>query len=374
MKVHTNDDVNEIKKQELSKKENMVNFNKWLVENGALYSHVNYPTIFGESLLGISSKSDIPAYSVFAMIPSNIIISQNQIESDSEVGQIFVDYRPNFNENEDGEFLRIIAYIMFQKLKGKKSFWNPYLEGIGETELLCFWEENELDILNDAILKAETYYNKYCLEENYGFIKNFFLKIQAKINDFKMNLITKELYNWAYKTVYTRCYGWGLPSTMLIPLADCINHNIVNTSYNFIEKKDIENINNNEYKSKIKSIRKLNFLDLNLPSNSPMKTTSKICELLDNKDKMIWEDSYQSESDQEDNDEENNTKEKTEEEIERDYAEYLRSLNSEIEQKMLEKVTLVEKRQILSANHAKYKPENEDFSWWKWNDKNTYFI
>ena len=32
----------------------------------------------------------------------------------------------------------------------------------------------------------------------------------------------------------TRCFGWGLPCTMMIPFADCINHHNVDSSYELI--------------------------------------------------------------------------------------------------------------------------------------------
>ena len=30
---------------------------------------------------------------------------------------------------------------------------------------------------------------------------------------------------WALSFVQSRAFGWGLPCTMLVPLADCLNHN-----------------------------------------------------------------------------------------------------------------------------------------------------
>ena len=36
----------------------------------------------------------------------------------------------------------------------------------------------------------------------------------------KMELLFYKCFN----TIVTRCFGWGLPKTSLIPFADCINH------------------------------------------------------------------------------------------------------------------------------------------------------
>ena len=37
-------------------------------------------------------------------------------------------------------------------------------------------------------------------------------------------------------TIVTRCFGWGLPKTSLIPFADCINHHNVDSTYEFFCK------------------------------------------------------------------------------------------------------------------------------------------
>lgn len=39
-----------------------------------------------------------------------------------------------------------------------------------------------------------------------------------------------------FNTIVTRCFGWGLPKTSLIPFADCINHHNVDSTYEFICK------------------------------------------------------------------------------------------------------------------------------------------
>lgn len=36
-----------------------------------------------------------------------------------------------------------------------------------------------------------------------------------------------------FNTIVTRCFGWGLPKTSLIPFADCINHHNVDSTYEF---------------------------------------------------------------------------------------------------------------------------------------------
>lgn len=41
-----------------------------------------------------------------------------------------------------------------------------------------------------------------------------------------------KMYNFAC----TRCFGWTLPSTMMVPLADFLNHAASDTQYEIYEK------------------------------------------------------------------------------------------------------------------------------------------
>jgi len=47
----------------------------------------------------------------------------------------------------------------------------------------------------------------------------------------------KEIYKKAFVSVVTRCFGWGLPKTMIVPFADCINHHNVDSTYEMIHTK-----------------------------------------------------------------------------------------------------------------------------------------
>ena len=48
---------------------------------------------------------------------------------------------------------------------------------------------------------------------------------------------TRELFEWAVTFVSTRLFGWGLPASMLVPLADALNHqNNSQITYRFFHK------------------------------------------------------------------------------------------------------------------------------------------
>jgi len=55
-----------------------------------------------------------------------------------------------------------------------------------------------------------------------------------------------QLYSKAFINVVTRCFGWGLPTTTMVPYADFINHHNVDSSYEFISKNFKPNISEDQ--------------------------------------------------------------------------------------------------------------------------------
>ncbi len=51
------------------------------------------------------------------------------------------------------------------------------------------------------------------------------------------SLFNLENYKRAYILVVTRCFGWSIPETSLIPLADCCNHFNLDNTYEILDTK-----------------------------------------------------------------------------------------------------------------------------------------
>lgn len=68
------------------------------------------------------------------------------------------------------------------------------------------------------------------------FHKNQYDHILPGVSDMANFESLRELYIRAFDSVVTRCFGWGLPCTMMVPFADCINHHNVDSSYEMVRK------------------------------------------------------------------------------------------------------------------------------------------
>jgi hypothetical protein len=69
------------------------------------------------------------------------------------------DFFEKGGKNHDAEFNVLAFFILFEKLKGEKSFWHPYLDLVEESYTLFDWNKNEVGGCENKILSEE--YKEY---------------------------------------------------------------------------------------------------------------------------------------------------------------------------------------------------------------------
>ena len=103
------------------------------------------------------------------------------------------------------------------------------------------WSFYELQELQDSFLQKEIttfkdeYYKEFDLIFN-TFRDNGYDDVWPGVCGADASQTKNEMEKMFYKcfnTIVTRCFGWGLPKTSLIPFADCINHHNVDSTYEF---------------------------------------------------------------------------------------------------------------------------------------------
>ena len=129
---------------------------------------------------------------------------------------------------------------MHEQMKGEESFFYPYFQIVNRSDLPFLWEPNDIKEFQDAVLQSniEFYRTEFEIEWDLfhkTLMENKYDHIIPGISDASNKDTLKEKYITAYLTVISRCFGWGLPFTTLIPFADCINHHNVDSSYDLIK-------------------------------------------------------------------------------------------------------------------------------------------
>eukprot|EP00826_Nyctotherus_ovalis_P063704 TRINITY_DN9344_c0_g1_i7.p1 TRINITY_DN9344_c0_g1~~TRINITY_DN9344_c0_g1_i7.p1 ORF type:complete len:237 (-),score=45.03 TRINITY_DN9344_c0_g1_i7:936-1646(-) len=157
----------------------------------------------------------------------------------SEIKEVFAENVELFEDHTDGEYLSLIVFLMYELLKGmgsmtvgEKSFWKPYLDVLPNVDFLALWSETDLLQLQDPELLKEAVEYREAVDEEW-------IEVKAMLNKYPTYFppegVTKELFIFAYGNVVMRCFGWSLPCTMLIPMADALNHSPIDTSNEMVD-------------------------------------------------------------------------------------------------------------------------------------------
>lgn len=95
------------------------------------------------------------------------MICEEQFRQDPKIGHILDLHPEAFRKRVSSEHLVLIFFVMVELTKGKDSFWYPYFQITEKTDMLCFWKEEDLSLLQDEIMKAEAMDEMEVLQEEY---------------------------------------------------------------------------------------------------------------------------------------------------------------------------------------------------------------
>ena len=236
--------INQEKSQQLKNSDKYKKFDEWLKEKGAVYHAVDFPVAFGRhgELLGLAAKCDIPPNKAFLFIPQDIIINELVCRADPICGPVYEKHADIFRDHFDNEYLLMIVFVMHNHLIGERSKWAPYWKIVQLSELPMRWEKSEVEELQDAYLQREVqvFHEEYVKEFDLifkCFRENKYEEVwpgvtEPDVEKARANL--EKVFYHCFNLIITRCFGWGLPKTSLIPFADCINHHNVDSTYEFM--------------------------------------------------------------------------------------------------------------------------------------------
>ena len=178
-------------------------------------------------LVGSSAKEHINYNEGFIFVPNKLLITVERARS-SEIGYIFENHDAMFKANQERDFKILLVFLMFEHQQGAKSFWHPYFEAVDPGELPCYWEENLVKAIDDRELREEMIRYKETMDEDWTQLEKL-LKIYSP-DHFDMGKCTYELYRRCSALIATRCFGWGLPTTIIVPIVDSFNHHAKGTN------------------------------------------------------------------------------------------------------------------------------------------------
>lgn len=216
-------------------------YRTWLKEKGVLWKDIDFPVAFGPSgVIGVAASKDIPNSQAIICVPNKILITTTKVKN-GELKDFVNEFPEIFHNHEDADFSLLTIFLLREKIKGSESDYQPLINVIDNNAILLHWHEDIIHELEDPYIKKETEEFELDMDRTWEQFREAFQKYPQF---FPLDKFSKQDFLWCYEAVMTRCFGWSLPTTMLVPMADFMNHNpdgttsyIVNTRF---EKKEEE--------------------------------------------------------------------------------------------------------------------------------------
>lgn len=208
-------------------------FLDWCDKEGVHMPKLEYPAYFEGGLCGTRVKEDIEHREAYLYVPYKMLLSVNGTQEHHILGPIIIDNPQCFLEDDcdDWEQLTLTLRIMYEMTFGKKSYWYPYLRMMPDVNFTSKWEPHEIEMAQDETLfEALSEYHAE-IEETW---QNFKEVLQKYPKVFGPKFVDEGLFMNIYAQVCTRCFGYGLDSTSMIPMADNLNHSSVDITYEVI--------------------------------------------------------------------------------------------------------------------------------------------
>ena len=169
-------------------------------------------------------------------IPYKMLMTVDAAQKHPVIGRIIEENPLLFSEDEKGDWeqLTLTLYLIFEYQKGEDSFWKPYIDLMPDVTFFCHYPEE--DIIATQDFQLIQYANDYKQELFQEWSE--MAACMAKYPDiFDHNSVKPAIFYKFYAQVCTRCFGWGLPSTAMIPMADNCNHSDVTVVQEIVHKQ-----------------------------------------------------------------------------------------------------------------------------------------
>ena len=205
-------------------------FNDWCKEEGVVMPKLEYPATFEDGVVGVRCKADIQNREAYLFIPYKMIFSVRKVKENPILEPIIDKYRHCFSKSKTAEWdhLTLTLGLFYEVSKGKSSYWYPYLRQIFNIKAPSIWKEDQLEMIQDF----HCMFDLQEQDQKYERVWELFRPVLEQNSDiFPRRLMDQNLFYIINHQVRTRCFGAGLSSPSMIPMADNHNHSSVPTAH-----------------------------------------------------------------------------------------------------------------------------------------------
>jgi hypothetical protein len=171
---------------------------EWLQQNGAkMHPGIALPTAFGPlGVIGVAATQNIPPNTCVMAIPNRLLISCLLVD-ESEVAPIIKKHEDFFDaeDDDDADFNKLALFVMYERNKGKQSFWHPFFDVIDSSYTQLEWKKPEIKLCQDEYQLKSVWEFRRGMEETWETFKGA-LKEFPKL--FPKGTYSRESFFWAY--------------------------------------------------------------------------------------------------------------------------------------------------------------------------------
>lgn len=196
-----------------SSNNDLQDFHKWFVKNGGIVNGLdiyNFPDM-GRGLIAIKN---ISRGEKVLFIPKKLILSSNLVKTSSDLihRKLFESF-PQDNE-------LMIALVLLEKIRGKDSFWSPYIKVLPKhVPNLAQYDREELELLQSPTFSDGVMANWHHTIQSY----NEFLEKVKSYWPSNPKLVTLQDYMWASSIIDSRGFRFK-GEINLAPFSDMFNY------------------------------------------------------------------------------------------------------------------------------------------------------
>ncbi|XP_064628758.1 SET domain-containing protein 4-like [Lineus longissimus] len=214
----------------LEHEESFIVLLKWMKKNGFTLKNLR-PAVFPGTGRGLLTKAHLRPGDDIISVPSKLLITTHTALN-SYVGEAIKKY--GFGSEEISPQLILCLFLAYEKRRGNKSFWYPYISSLPASfSTTAFFTDEERQCL-PGFLKEKSDIQLNSIKVSYELALLIGAHIEAACKDFAGGL-SWEQYLWAWGVVNTRSVYMeqrlhplltGVDHYALVPLLDMLNHSV----------------------------------------------------------------------------------------------------------------------------------------------------
>ena len=208
----------------------LIELKDWAIREGISFPKLDYPVRFDPGYTGSQALEEIGPNEAIVTVPKRLLFMASLVD-ESELGVIVREHPELFTSDQNSwyEDYRLIAYMLFERKKGRDSFWYHFLATLPKSvDTVLLWTEEELGELQDPLLVEDA---KERLKEVRHCWKMFRETMLQYPTFFTEDMLTFQDFIWAQQIVSSRGFGKSVPSTSMCPVAEFLNHDNTQTYY-----------------------------------------------------------------------------------------------------------------------------------------------